>query len=270
VDHDFLRPESVFYGPLRWLERRIDRLSPRILTSSQNAKQFLQSEFDCSPEKVVTVTDCVDPERFHPRHDHEQAALAQRKALLGIQEGHRVVVYLGLLAQYQGTDALLQAMAHVLQQRTDVHFLIMGFPHIEYYQQMAHQLGVAEHTTFTGKIPYAEARDFLALGDVAVAPKLSATEGSGKILNYMAMSLPTVAFETPVSREYLGEQGIYAVPGDPVSLAQALVHSLSDTAASGRGPALRRLALEEYSWDTAAEEILRAYDAVCDGRRIGL
>ena len=85
---------------------------------------------------------------------------------------------------------------------------------------------MADHTTFTGKVPYHQARDYLALGDVAVAPKLSATEGSGKILNYMAMGLPTVAFDTPVSREYLGDVGIYATAGRSRVLAEALLDAL--------------------------------------------
>jgi glycosyltransferase involved in cell wall biosynthesis len=139
----------------------------------------------------------------------------------------------------------------------------MGFPAVEHYQQMASQLGIGAHTTFTGKVPYDQARDHLALGDVAVAPKLSATEGSGKILNYMAMGLPTVAFDTPVSREYLGDAGIYATPGDPASLAESLLQGLSDSPDIDRAHQLRRMALETYSWDRAADLILRAYGSVC-------
>ena len=56
--------------------------------------------------------------------------------------------------------------------------------------------------TFTGKILYEDAPRYLALGDIATAPKISATEGSGKILNYMALGLPTVAFTMPVSQEF--------------------------------------------------------------------
>lgn len=266
MDHKFLRQDSVFYRPLRWLEKTIDRRSPVILTSSYNAKRALITDFDCLPEKVHPVADCVDAEAFYPPEPGEHAMLAERRAMLSIPPERKLVVYLGLLADYQGTDALLQALAHVLRQRDDVHFLIMGFPAVEHYRQMARRLGVAEHTTFTGKVPYHQARDFLALGDIAVAPKLSATEGSGKILNYMAMGLPTVAFETPVSREYLGDEGIYATPGDPVSLAQALLYGLSETRADEhhhRGLALRRMALEDHSWDTAAAAILRAYGSVC-------
>jgi glycosyltransferase involved in cell wall biosynthesis len=266
MDHKFLHEESRFYRPLRWLETTLDRLSSVILTSSHNAKQLLITDFGCRSEQVQTVPDCVNTHTFYPPDEDEQIALANRKASLGIPLERRIVVYLGLLADYQGTDALLQAAARLLQQRDDVHFLIMGFPAVDYYQQMAHQLGVATHTTFTGKIPYGEARGFLALGDVAVAPKLSVTEGSGKILNYMAMGLPTVAFDTPVSREYLGNLGIYATPGDPESLSQALLEGLPTEENRLRGARLRQVAAETYSWDQAVETILRAYQAVCHRR----
>jgi glycosyltransferase involved in cell wall biosynthesis len=269
VDHKFLRRDGAFYHSLRWLEERIDRLSPIIVTSSHNSRELLLRDFHCRPERVWTVTDCVDDKRFYPVDQSEGDTLSERRASLGIPSDRRIVVYLGLLADYQGIDVLLYSLVHLLRQRDDVHFLIMGFPHLEHYQQMAYQLGVADHTTFTGKIPYHQARDFLALGEVAVAPKLSATEGSGKILNYMAMGLPTVSFDTPVSREYLGDEGIYAIPGDPASLAQALLNALADATdrrAPGAGSRLRRIATQGYSWDCAAETILQAYHSVCHRR----
>jgi hypothetical protein len=36
----------------------------------------------------------------------------------------------------------------------------------------------------------------------------------------MALALPTVAFDTPVSREYLDHWGVYAEPGNPMALAR--------------------------------------------------
>jgi glycosyltransferase involved in cell wall biosynthesis len=263
TDHQFLQPESRFYRFFLWLEKQVNYRAPLILTSSLNAKFLLTEKFGCKPQKVVPVVDCVDADAFHPAQETEEADLAAQKTALGIPLNRRVVVYLGLLADYQGTDALLQAAAEVLRQREDVHFLIMGFPSVAHYQAMAHSLGLADHTTFTGKIPYPSARGFLAVGHVAVAPKLSATEGSGKILNYMAMGLPTVAFETPVSREYLGEVGIYATPGDPVSLAQALLHALSQVPDPQRSQQLRRMAVENYTWDRAVQAIIQAYESVC-------
>jgi glycosyltransferase involved in cell wall biosynthesis len=265
LDHKFLSRASLLYRPLRWLEEKIDRLSPVILTSSQNAKRLLLAEFGCHPEQVRILPDSVNGKTFYPRDEAEHNVIAQRRAALGIPPERTVVVYLGLLAHYQGTDALLEAAAQVLQQRDDVHFLIMGFPAVDHYRDMARLLGIADYTTFTGKIPYHAARDYLAVGDVAVAPKLSATEGSGKILNYMAMGLPTVVFDVPVSREYLGDEGIYASPGDSQSLAEALLLGLSQPPDIHRalGAKLRRMCLQGYSWNHAAEIILQAYQMAC-------
>jgi glycosyltransferase involved in cell wall biosynthesis len=265
MDHKFLSPKSPFFRPLRWLERAIDQRSPIILTSSHNAKSILTNQFGVAPDRIRPLVDCVDGDIFFPGHQLDPDIVSKQRSSLGIPPGRQVVVYLGLLADYQGTDTLLQAAAKVVEHRDDVHFLIMGFPAIEHYRRMAQRLGLAEHTTFPGKIPYHQAQRYLALGNLAVAPKLSATEASGKILNYMAMGLPTVAFATPVSREYLGNEGIYAEPGDASSLAAALLDGLERLPAPELGHRLRQIALQDYSWDRTVQQLIRAYELVCTG-----
>jgi glycosyltransferase involved in cell wall biosynthesis len=115
--------------------------------------------------------------------------------------------------------------------------------------------------TFTGKVPYGQAPAHLALGDIAVAPKLSTTEGAGKILNYMAMELPTVAFDTPISREYLGALGTYAAPvGDSAALADAIRGLLeAPDRFTDIGQRLRERARAHFSWDRAGRRLLKAY-----------
>ena len=137
----------------------------------------------------------------------------------------------------------------------------MGFPDVDHYQQLAHDMGLAGHVTFTGAVSYEEAPLHLALGDVAVAPKVSATEGSGKLLPYMAAGLPIAAFDTPVHREYLGNQGFYARLGDAVSLAGALERALSANTEekARRGWLLRARVIERYTWQHAAQEIEDRY-----------
>jgi glycosyltransferase involved in cell wall biosynthesis len=116
---------------------------------------------------------------------------------------------------------------------------------------------------------YEQAPAHLALGDVAVAPKLSTTEGCGKILNYMAMTLPTVAFDLPVTREYLGTLGVYAREiGDPAALADAIAGLLDDPdRRAGLGQKLRERARSHFSWERAGKQLLNIYDGVLDARR---
>ncbi len=170
---------------------------------------------------------------------------------MGIPAGAKVIVYLGLLAEYQGTDQLLEAFQRILAEHDDVFLLLMGFPGIFFYQQMAEDLGIRHRVVFTGRVPYEDAPMHLALGDVAVAPKLSLTESSGKLLNYMATALPTVAYDTPVAREYLGAAGLFAARGDVASLAETLCEALFPSpdhadAVRDMGTRLRQRAISHF------------------------
>jgi glycosyltransferase involved in cell wall biosynthesis len=120
---------------------------------------------------------------------------------------------------------------------------------------------------FTGRVPYANAPLMLSLGDLAVAPKLSLTEGSGKILNYMAMGLPTVAFDTPAQREYLGSLGVYAPVGDSQTLARR-VGELWDAPQRRRvlGEQLRKQAVSHFGWDRAAATLVSVYEQLLNAR----
>jgi glycosyltransferase involved in cell wall biosynthesis len=128
------------------------------------------------------------------------------------------------------------------------------------YQQLAVERGVGM-MTFTGKVEYRYAPTYLSLGDIGVAPKMSRTEGSGKLLNYMALEQPVVAYDSAVHREYLGEDGVYAPLGDIDGFVEGLcylLHNPEERAARGRR--LRRRAEEKFSWQRAGEQIVAVYE----------
>ncbi len=263
LDHGFLRRNSVAYRPMRQMERAINWLPDAVITSSYNAAAALHREWNFPRDRLYTVTDSVNTDRFRP-FDGSPGWEAERQRLkqeLGIPADRRVVVYLGLLAPYQGTTKLLEAAQHILEQRSDVHFLIMGYPDVTSYQALAEQLGVAEHVTLPGRIMYKDAHAYLALGDVAVAPKMSATEGAGKITNYLAMGLPVVAFDTPVSREILGDTGVYARYGDSTDLARSISDLLDDQPRTHElGRLGRTKAVREHSWELGGQQIAAIYE----------
>ena len=265
IDHQFLQRDSALYGSMRRLEEWIDHRSSVILTSSGNAERILIEDFACDPSRIQTVPDCVNTQVFRPSDTYDPALLAEMRRNLGIPADAKVIAYLGLLAEYQGTSLLLEATKRIVAQHPNVYLLLMGFPGVDVYQHEARQLGIEDHVRFTGRVLYEDAPIHLALGDAAAAPKLSLTEGSGKLLNYMAMALPTVAFDTPVAHEYLGRNGFFAERGDVDSLADQLIAALvldgSDAGDHARrsGPNLRQRAIERYDWQGAARLIEGAY-----------
>jgi len=74
-----------------------------------------------------------------------------------------------------------------------------------------------------------------------------------------------VAFDTPVNREILGEEGVLVSEQSPRALADALIAALD--AADGSGERLRRRAEETFSWDRSVDAILGAYRGAIAGRR---
>jgi glycosyltransferase involved in cell wall biosynthesis len=202
----------------------------------------------------------VDTEVFRPVWEVDAVERYRIRSALGIPPGRHVVVYLGLLAEYQGSGQLLRAAARVLEQRSDVHFLLMGYPGEDRYRALARRLGIEGSVTFTGRVLYERAPRYLLAGDVAVAPKLSATEANGKLLNYMAVGLPTVAFDTVVNRDILGRAGIYARMADEQDLARRLVESLDNRPEGhSRGRTLRERAVKKFSSTDAGRQILEIY-----------
>jgi glycosyltransferase involved in cell wall biosynthesis len=258
LQHRFIRPGSPAHLVFRHVEQIVDGIADAVVTSTQRAADALRAKLG-TRLLIEALPDGVNASVFHPSvlSPVERAHL---RAHFGIGADEPVVVFLGLLAAHQGIAYLIEAAARLKAAGRQVRWLVMGYPGAECWQRAAADAGVQEDVIFTGRVPYANAPRMLALGDIAIAPKLSLTEGSGKILNYMAMGLPTVAFDTPAQREYLGSLGVYAPVGDSAALAQG-VADLLDRPALRRalGERLRRVAVQQFGWDRAAATLLTVY-----------
>lgn len=254
LDHGFVRRGGFLHQGFAMLERWIVRKADFIVTSSTPTATTLARELPGISAKLAPLPDGVDVEMFRPLP--RDAALRER---YGIPTDRRVVVYLGAMTEYQGVGLLLDALAGLAARRDDVHALLMGYPE-EGYRRRAAELGLTGRVTFTGRIDYADAPRHLALGDIAVSPKLSATEANGKLLNYLACGLPCVVFDTPVNRELLGDVGVYAAYGDAGALTRRLEElldgpeRLAELAARSRDHAL-----SNHAWSQRIEVLEKAY-----------
>jgi glycosyltransferase involved in cell wall biosynthesis len=252
LNHGFFKRDSLLHRLFRAVEGGINRLADLVLTSSTPGRDELL-ENGLPEKRVVSFPDGVDSMVFRPL---SRSAARQR---LGFSDDLPLVVYLGLLNPYQGTDLLLKAAVLLKERRCTFHLLLMGFPD-EAYRVRAEQLKLAGFVTFTGRVDYDDAPLLLSAGDLAVSPKLSTTEANGKLLNYMACGLPTVCFESPVNRELLGDDGIYAEPASAEDLARSIEQALQDhDDLQQRGKRLRLRAREEHGWKRRASQLEGLY-----------
>jgi len=260
VDHQFLKPDGFVFNSAHRAERFISsRLPSAILTSSIQAGCLLQEEFQVDPDIIHPLPDCADTIRFGPHLVNSQDALNLRTRL-GIPQDHIVVAYLGLFTDYQGIPHLIRAASALRQEDEKIHFLIMGYPNVDKYRLLADRALASGSVTFTVNIEYRDAARYLALGDIAFAPKVSANEGSGKLLNYMVIAQPVVAFDTPVHREYLADIGVYAPVGDDDALTDAIKQlAYEPERRSNLGHQFRLRAETQYNWQRAGREIESIY-----------
>lgn len=260
VDHNFLDPNGLVYSWMYRLERFISKRLPQaILTSSLRARKILHEEFEIPLTRIHPLPDCADINRFN-REVITPQAQEQVRQRFNIPRDRLIIAYLGLLTDYQGIPDLIEAAQHFKQKGAKVHFLVMGYPNVAHYHELARQKQAASMMTFTGKVEYRDAPLYLSLGDIAVAPKMSTTEGSGKLLNYMALCQPVVAYETAVHREYLGDLGVYAPVGNVDAFIKGIDYLIEKPQKRQElGTKLRQRASEKYSWRVAGEQIVALY-----------
>jgi len=253
IDHGFTRRGSWLASFFAAVERFINDSADAIVTSSTAGAESLSRQWGVPASKVTSLTDGVNTDEFIPG----DKAAARRS--LGLPSDRPVVVFLGLLNRYQGVDLLLDVIDILKARGMRVHFLLMGFPE-EKYRIKADEMDLGGMITFTGRIDYNQAPDYLAAGDLAVSPKVSLTEANGKLFNYMACGLPCLVFDTPVNREILGETGTYARFADPVDYADRLEEMLADTLGlEYQGGRARKKAIEEHSWKARGVRLVELY-----------
>ncbi len=251
--------KNMWYG----LERAIDHLADAALVQSTEMQDELERQFAVSPKNIFLAYDGVSTEVFTPG-DRDPKLVHD----LAIPSGKKVIVYLGGLSPHKGVDILLEAFPEVLKKVPNAFLLLMGYPNEEHYRQRVQEMGLRDVVRITGRVVYEDAPKYLRLGDIAVAPKRSQTEANGKIYNYMAAGLPTIAFDSVLNREILGDLGIYVYNlENPSGLANAMITLLeNDDKRTALAASVREKAVQDYSWDSVADRITKAYKQAISAR----
>jgi glycosyltransferase involved in cell wall biosynthesis len=256
IEHNFIKGGGILSKILSIIETKIERASSFIMISSMAGLKILKQK---NLSNIHLIEDAADTLAFLQKQG-DDLELVDR---LGLPQGKKVIVYLGYLHPYEGIDFLFMSFKELIQRRSDIHFLIMGYPNVKEYKELASRLKISSFVTFTGRIPYEESPRYLRLGDVAVSGKMSQSEGNQKLCNYLSCGIPCVCFDTPVNRYILGEAGFYAPPGDVRTFAEKIIELIaSEEKRFHIGKIARKRAEEKFSWEKRVEEIVKIYKSV--------
>ncbi len=230
--------------------QKVARLAKKIVVISQGLKDFYIAK-GVPEEKIIVAHDGIDLEQFAHPQSKEQA-----RARLGLPFDKKIVMYIGRLDGWKGTDTLLEASKLL---PSDVMLAIIGGEP----QQVAGLSVRYPGVTFLGYRPYKELADNQAAADVLVLPNtgkdvISAKYTSPlKLFAYMASGRPIVSSDLPSIREVVNDGNAYLVPPDA---AQILGRALSEVFAHPEKAKTRAARaygeVGKFSWDERAKHIL--------------
>lgn len=267
-DHHDLVPEmcetrwsgwkrTLMHGLCSAAERATFRTADRVISTNQSYREIALSRGRMAPERVVVV-------RSGPRLNRFPAVPPP----LELKSGQPYLVgYLGVMGPNDGLEYLLKAAAHIVHdmKRSDIHFVLIGGGDC-YADLVAMQraLQLEAFVRFTGRISDDEVAALLSAADLCVAPDpkdaLNDVSTMNKIIEYMAMGKPMVAFDLREARVSAGDAAVYATPNDPVEFAGKIVELLGvPEKRRAMGACGRQRFEQQLAWEYQEKTLLALY-----------
>jgi glycosyltransferase involved in cell wall biosynthesis len=237
----------LVYRLLRIQERVSIGLASAAVTVNQAMRERLVG-LGVRPEKVSVVANSPSLARFDPTRQPPRAF-----AVDGIVR----LVYAGALTPTYELDVVLAALASIARTRPELDVRIDVFGRGDAAERLVDQarhLGLEDRVTFHGRIPIEDVPAAVAKADIGVAPTrrdpFTDVSLSTKVFEYAAMGKPVVASRLPmVERTFPPGSVATYDPGDPASMATAILSLVDD--AAGREAAVARTAeiVESSAWE---------------------
>jgi glycosyltransferase involved in cell wall biosynthesis len=265
-DHHDLAPElyesrfgrrGAFYRALRMCERLSFVAADVVVTTNESYRQIAVGRGRKRPEDVFVVRNGPDPEQFRPGEPDER--LKRGRAHL--------IAYLGLMGPQDGLDSAIRALAHLHRRRDDWHAIFMGDGEtLEETRRLADRVGLGDSVEFLGRVADDRILPVLSTADVCIAPESSSPLNDRstmiKVLEYMAMARPVVAFDLTETMVSAGDSALYAPSGDESAFAERISELLDQPALRQRlGERGRERVVSELGWHRSRDALLRAYAA---------
>ena len=270
-DHHDLNPElyeakfgrrGFFHRLLLKLECWSFRTADVSLATNESYRRIAVERGRMPPERVFVVRSGPSLERMKILTPDDR-----------LKRGRRYLVgYVGVMGKQEGIDYLLRAVRHIVFYfgRDDIHFgLVGGGTSLEAAKALAHELGVADFVTFTGRVPDGELLAMLNTADICVNPdianEMNDKSTMNKVMEYMALGKPIVQFDLAEGRYSAQGASLYARQNDALDFAEKIVELLDDPVRRTRmGEYGRRRVEDELEWRHEAPKLLAAYHALWD------
>jgi glycosyltransferase involved in cell wall biosynthesis len=245
---------------LAWCEVLTCKAANLIIATNGSYKQLEMERSGISENRIHIVRNGPDPAAFHPVATDAELR-TKGKTLLG---------YVGIMGPQDGVDYALRALAHLRHtlKRDDFYAIFIGKGEMlpELKKQVV-ELGLADNVRFTGRIPYADLLRYLSSVDICLGPDpgndFTSRSTMIKMMEYMAMHKPIVAFDLVEHRVSAGDAALYAPANDEAAFAQHVQTLMDDPAQRQHmGELGYARIVNGLAWPFQAQKLLEAYVAL--------
>ncbi len=252
----------------RWLFARLYRVVDATVVHSEDQRIELIRRFTVNPGRVH-VAQLGDYALFATPSLPQTVA----RERLGLPEDRPIALFFGTIRPSKGLEVLLEAWALVARGEPEAILLVVGKPYkgldTGSINAMIERLRIdASVRTRFEQVDPADTNAYYRAADVVVLPYHDI--GTSGVLRYAYNSArPVIATSVGEhgSRVIAGLTGQLVPPGDPITLADALIASLGDRATlESMGEAARAYAASNFQWRDSARELLHIYEGVADVR----
>lgn len=275
-DHHDLAPEMyrarggghgsrLIAGGLQVLEGCSCRLADEVIATNESYRTVAIGRHGLPAEKVTVVRNGPELGRLQEvPPDPELRARAE--TILG---------YVGVMGPQDGVDYLLRALKSLIVDlgRDDVLCLLIGPGDcVPALRRLAIELGVERHVLFTGPVqdPAALAT-LLSSADICIDPDPANGYNDRstmlKMLDYMAVARPIVAFDLTEHHYSAGDAAVYVAGNDVEELARQIAALIDDPARRRAMGRIGRARIEtRLAWQYSVPQLLTVYERLLPGR----
>ncbi len=251
-------PSRLITRTLLTLERWSYRLANHVIVTNASYRDVALRRGGLSHDDVTIVRNGPDLSVLRNVPLNGASDEPKRMTVLG---------YVGSIGHHDGVDHFVRALHHLCGDlgRDDFCAVVVGAGDaFDSIVALAEALGLRDKITFTGWKPHAEVARYLSAADICAAPEPANPYNNActviKIMEYLALGKPIVAFDLPEHRVSAGDAALYAQPNSELDFARKIASLMDDPEARERmGNLGRQRVRDQLAWQHQVPHLLHVY-----------
>jgi glycosyltransferase involved in cell wall biosynthesis len=251
----FIKIDDAFYeksSGLKSIQRKIEKYfnsktlknANKIFVANQNTKNEVKKFYNVESEKIFIMPNGIETEKF-----------------FSVKTNKKRIIFSGVMYYHRGLDILFDALPKVINEIPDVELILLGVgPEMKKLQKIVQERKLEKNIKFLGWIDRDEIPEYLSKSNLGVGP-LRSTEVTKnalpiKILEYMAASLPIIAFENTLSNQILNHEKNGFNVKNTEDLSKKIILLLKDKKLQEEFGNMSKNMIKKYDWNVVINEML--------------